>query len=238
MSDNKVVTIHQPVYLPWIGYFYKTYKSDIFIFWDTDQISKGGLGNRNVVKIPDGTTYITVPIKWKGQSGQIYKDVEIDNKHKWRGKHRKTLQACYARAEYFNEYVHIFEEHYEKSWLLLDDLNISLIEAISDAIGLKCKFIRASCLEVDSGKDNATARLIGMTKAVGGTKYLSGFGGRNYMDMEMFEQEKIEVEIYDFVHPVYRQPWGDFVPQLSIVDLLFNEGPNSLEVIKSSHKGE
>lgn len=230
-----IVAIQQPPYLPWIGYFYKAHKADVVVHWDTDQIIRGrGSGNRNKVKAPHGTIYITVPIKRAGRGFQIHKDVEIADGTKWRKKHLETLRHCYSRAKYFDQYFSIFEKHYQNEWIYLDDLNVSLIEAVSSAIGLECTFIRASSLYTDFIDIDATQRLVRLVKAVGGTDYLSGFGGASYMDTSAFECEDIGVSIYDFIHPVYTQPWGEFVSRLSIVDLLFNEGQGSLKIIKES----
>lgn len=230
-----IVAIQQPPYLPWIGYFYKAHKADVVVHWDTDQIIRGrGSGNRNKVKAPHGSVYITVPIKRAGKGFQVHKDVEIAYGTRWRKKHLETLRHCYARAEYFDQYSSIFEEHYRRKWTYLDDLNASLIEAISTAIGLGCTFVRASAWGCIPDSGDPTQRLVRLVKAVGGTEYLSGFGGANYMDMSAFEREGIKASIYDFVHPIYEQLWGDFIPKLSIIDLLFNEGPRSLGIIKGS----
>lgn len=230
-----IVAIQQPPYLPWIGYFYKAHKANVVVHWDTDQIIRGrGSGNRNKVKAPHGAVYITVPIQRAGKGFQVHKDVKIADGTKWRKKHLETLRHCYARAEYFDQYFSIFEEHYQREWVYLDDLNVSLIETISAAIGLECMFVRASALAGVANSGDPTQRLARLVKVVGGTEYLSGFGGANYMDMSVFEREGVIASIYDFVHPIYEQLWGDFIPKLSIVDLLFNAGPGSLGIIKES----
>lgn len=214
------VAIHQPDFLPYLGFFKKMQSCDIFLLYDNAQFSKNGYHNRNRIKTPQGKAWITVPVN-SPQLRPIL-SVGIDNARQWGRRVVETLQANYSRAPYFDSFASEFERVFVlSSWEKLVDLNIRLLDLIQEALGLEVKIIRTSSLpEPDSA--NATGRLIEMTRAVGGNKYLSGSGGVAYLDQSEFRDVALE-----FVVPPkssYRQEWGGFVPDLSIVDALFNCG--------------
>jgi len=224
-----VVAIHQPNFLPWLGYFYKIARSDVFVLLDNAQYTKNSFINRNKIKTPEGGAWLTVPVITEGRFGQVIKDVHINNRVDWRRKHMGALKANYGRATFFSPLFGELEGiYYEREWQNLCELNIQLTKWVVSKLGLKPNLILASELGVE-GK--GTELLINILKKVGGSMYLSGFGGSKYQDEEAFEQHGIKLVYSDFRHPVYPQLWGDFVPNLSIVDLMFNCGPESLGVI-------
>jgi hypothetical protein len=230
-----IAAIHQPNYLPWLGYFYKIHRSDVFVFLDNVQLPQGrSFVNRNKIKTAQNTLWLTVPCKTKGRNKQLISEVDIDNEIGWREKHWKTMEYNYGKASYFDKYYDFFQGLYQQEWAKITELNEYAVEKIAKMIGLRSKFIKASALKVPGA---STELLINICKAVGADTYLSGFGGKKYMDEAAFEKEHIKLEYYDFKHPTYRQLWGDFVPGLSIVDLLFNEGENSLEIVKGQSPG-
>jgi hypothetical protein len=225
-----IAAIHQPNYLPWLGYFYKICRCDVFVLLDNVQYSKNNIINRNKIKTPQGPIWLTVGVLTKDRHGQLINEVAINNGVPWNKTHYKSLAQNYSKAAYFEKYSPYFERIYESQWLNLADLNETLIRTICQLLGFEhVRFTRASELAA-SGTE--TEHLIGICKAVGANTYLSGFGGKKYMDEDSFEKEGIKLEYYDFKHPAYRQLWGDFTPNLSIVDLLFNEGERSLEILK------
>lgn len=231
------VAIHQPLYLPWIGYFYKMVRSEIFVFWDTAQMMRGrGWGNRNTIKTANGPCRISVPIKRKSRGMQVHREVEIAGDD-WRKKHLGSLQHAYGKAPFFQDYFGLFEDHLGRTWTHLDDLNMALARALCQTIGIECELRLASELGGDEEAAEATERLIRLTRRAGGDVYLSGFGGQDYMDMARFASAGVGVEIYDFVHPTYRQLWGGFLPKMSIIDLLFNEGPGTLAILQACGGG-
>ena len=224
-----IVGIHQPNYLPWLGYFYKVAQSDVFVFLDNVQYSKNSIINRNKIKTPKGAAWLTVGVLAKGRFGQLINEVEINNATSWSHVHEKSISQNYSKTPYFKKYNDFLAAIYHRRWEKLVDLNEALIELNCDLLGIKSvKFIRASELNV-SGQ--STELLINICKAVGGDTYLSGFGGKEYMDENAFAQAGISLRYYDFEHPTYNQLWGEFIPDLSIIDLLFNEGERSMEVL-------
>lgn len=230
-----IVTIHQPEYLPWIGFFDRIQKSDIFVLLDTVQYQKAGFINRNKIKTAEGQQWITVPIKGGSRIKNI-NEIEVSNTPGWQKKHWNKIKNSYLNAPYFEKYSPIFQEILlDKEWGLLSDLDCRLIETIMNILGIKTKIIKASSLNIESA---ATELNIDICRRVGGDIYLSGQGGKNYMDMKRFKEENIKVLFQEFVHPSYQQRFIDsgFTPYMSVIDLLFNCGPKSLEIIQSGSK--
>ncbi len=225
-----IVAIHQPNYIPWLGYFYKIYLCDIFVYLDDVPYTKNSIINRNKLKTAQGAAWLTVDVLSKGRYGQLIKDVEINNNVPWSKNHWKTISQNYAKAPYFTEYRSFFEQIYLKRWERLADLNESLIGATCQLLGLRnAKFVKSSSLEVSGA---STQLLVNICKVVGADTYLAGFGSKKYMDEAAFEKASLKFRYSDFKRPTYRQLWGDFIPDLSIIDLLFNEGERSLEILK------
>jgi hypothetical protein len=228
--EHKMVAIHQPNFLPWIGYFYKIAKSDIFVFLDNVQYVKNSFVNRNKVKTPQDAIWLTVPVSFK--FGELINEVKINNQIPWREKHLKTFEMNYKRADFFEDVFEIIKGIYcSRDWQNLSDLNMSLTEAIARYLGLNTSFVRSSTLGVQA---KSTELLIQIVKKVGGDIYLSGFGGVKYQEETEFAKAGIKLMYTDFNHPVYKQLWGDFIPDLSIVDLMFNMGSKAFELIKDS----
>ena len=222
-----IVAIHQPNFLPWIGYFYKMYKSDIFVFLDNVQFSKNSYQNRVKIKTSQGAQWLTLPVFHK--FGQLTKDVRINNNEKWKEKHLKTIELNYKKAPYFNQIYDLLVKVYTNNkWELMTDFNIELITAICNFLDIKTKTIRASSLNTSG---SATELLIDIVKKVGGDIYLSGKGGMKYQNENRFKEENVTLIYTNFKHPVYPQLWGEFIEGLSIIDLLFNCGEESIYII-------
>ncbi len=224
-----VVTIHQPNYLPYIGYFHKILQADVFVSFDTAQYTKGSYINRNRVKTATSTSWITVPVK--NPSFKQIKDIEIDNNKKWKKQHWLTLQGSYGKSTYFSEYEDDFKEVYEMEWLKLSELNEHMISLILKLIGVK-KLVKRSSELLKYSYSDTTVEIIEMVRAAGGGVYLSGKSGRNYLDETKFTD--IALRFHEFKHPVYEQRFGAFIQNLSIVDFLFNcgaDGINKLSMV-------
>ena len=229
-----IVSIHQPNYLPWLGYFHKIANCDVFVSLDNVPYTKNSLINRNKIKTQHGARWITLSVLTKGHCGQLINDVKINNNVPWSKIHWKRLEANYAKAPHFQEYKDQFESIYQENWQTLTDLNETLLKLICEILCIKnIKFIRASELGV-CGK--STALLVDICKAVGADTYLSGFGGKKYMDEELFGKEGIQLKYSGFQHPVYNQMWGDFIPNLSVIDFIFNQGGSNFSNINDSNK--
>lgn len=223
-----IVSIHQPQYLPWLGYIHKMDSADAFVFLDTVQFKKNEWQNRNRIKTASGPQWLTVPVLHS--FGQAIREVGINTTVRWQKKQSQTLVTNYAKAEYFGEVSGLLLPIWEQEWAGLSDLNVFAARTIADYLGVGTELFLAS--EMGELPDHPDERLIGIAKLLGASTYIAGAGGRSYMDMERYGKSGIEVVFQEFNHPVYPQLFGDFVPNLSVVDLLFNCGPESLRIIR------
>lgn len=229
-----VISIHQPRYLPWLGFFHKVASSDIFVILDTVQFSKGSFQNRCQIKQSQGVNWLTVPVILKGQLEREIRDIKIYNGINWWNKHYKTLEWAYKRASYWCNYEPFLQELYlEERWDYLSELNIYLLFWMFDELGIKSKVIRASKLEVVGKKGDL---ILNICKRVGADIYLSGIGARYYLDEGKFVKNGIRVVWQDFKHPGYPQLWGDFKQGLSAMDLLLNCGKDCYDILMNCQK--
>jgi len=225
-----IATIHQPEYLPYIGFFDRLAKADVFVVLDNVQYQKNGFINRNRIKTADGWQWLTVPVKQREALKKI-NQVEIDDKTDWQNKHWKALVYNYKKAPYFTKYADFFENVYQKKWKSIADLDVYLIENIMVLLGIKKEIRKSSVLNIE---DTGTEKLINICKTVGADAYLSGPGNEKYnvkdMDLEKFKKRNIKVIFHEFTHPIYSQqfPKTEFMPNLSIIDFLFNCGKKKL----------
>jgi hypothetical protein len=229
--------IHQPNFLPWLGYFHKISMVDKFVFFDDVQFPRGKTyGNRVKIRTNNGEAWITVPVLSKGDM-QNFNEILINNTFPWQRKILKTIELSYKKAGSFAKYYEGFSKVFLKEYEKLTDLNIALIRYFSEALGLKVSFYLSSEIETQPG-DNAEDKILGILKHLGADVYVSGSGAgsRRYIDESRFESEKIGIVWQKFNSPVYPQLWGgDFLPDLSIIDLLFNCGPESLSALQKSN---
>jgi hypothetical protein len=222
------VVVLQPSYLPWLGYFDQIDRADVFVFYDDVQYDKNGWRNRNRIKTPQGWAWITVPVLTRERFGAAINEVEIDNRAPWARKHLKTLSQNYSRSPYYGEYIGLFEDIYFREWEKIADLNMALIKAITGALGTDVRFACSSELNLQGDR---LGRLVEICLEFGADRYLTGDSARDYMDRKVFSARGIQVEYQNYRHPVYPQLYGEFISHLSIVDLLFNCGPESLSII-------
>ena len=228
MASGTLVVL-QPGYLPWLGFFDQMRRSDVFIYYDDVQFDKHGWRNRNRIKAPGGTPHwLTVPVLHSGRNWPAILEVEIDNRTPWARKHVGTLKQFYGEAPHLRHYLPALEEMLERRWTLLVDLDLAVTDLICGWLRLERRMLRASELGI-SGKQSE--RLLALCQHVRARRYLSGNSAKDYLDTELFARHGIEIEWQDYVHPVYPQQHGDFVPYLSIVDLLFNCGEESATIL-------
>lgn len=227
-----IVAVHQPQYLPWLGYFDKMDRCDLFVFLDSVQFKKNEWQNRNRIKTASGWQYLTVPVRHRFPQSIL--DVQIDNRAHWERKHLQALTVHYGKAPYFCAYLPFLQEVYNRHWDSLCELCIYLIQYLASAMGIKVKVARSS---EEQWSAEPTERLIEICRWAGADTYLAGAGGLHYMRLDRFQQEGIRVLRQEFESPTYPQQYGRFEPNLSIVDLLFNCGPKGLEIMRSSRTG-
>ncbi len=232
---RKVVVL-QPGYLPWVGYFDQMMRADIFVHYDDVQFDKHGWRNRNRIKSPSGSPYwLTVPVRHGGLGRLQILDVEIDNRTAWARKHIGTIRQFYARAPFVSRYLPELEEVLHARWDRLVDLNLAVTDLIRRWLGIKCETVRSSQLGISGGR---TERLVAICRHFGADCYLSGNAAITYLDVGQFAPQGITVEWQDFVHPIYKQQHGEFVPYLSVIDLILNCGEESADVIRQRGAGK
>jgi len=230
-----ILGMHQPNYLPWLGFFYKMLKSDVFILIDNCQYVSSSYTNRTRIKCEKGAEWMTIPVYTKGHRFQAIRDVRIVSPVKCFAGQQATLQSRYGgKLEWPDEYWPRLQGVYGRGFEKLCDLNVAFIKEICSILEIKTKIHLAS--EFPCG-GTQTVRLVELCKAVNVDTYLSGFGARKFQDEGLFRAEGVELRYSDFVHPCYEQRFGSFVEGLSIVDLLFNCGPAAREILENAHEG-
>jgi hypothetical protein len=220
-----IVAIHQPNYLPWYGYFQKIAEADRFVFLDDAEYSRNSFINRNRVKTPAGLSWLTVPVARKGRSRAAINEIPVDPNDAWIATHRKTLQANYARAPFFDDVLEAVLEPVLMTagphWESLAALNAALIGRVCEYLAITTPRTFASEHGV---RVTGTQRLIALVRAVGGTTYLSGRGGGKYQDEAAFAAAGIDVRTIAYLPITYEQLWGPFERDVSIIDMLFHCG--------------
>lgn len=223
-----IVSIHQPQFLPWLGYFDKIYKSDAFVFLDNPQYKKNEYQNRNKIRSKTGWFWLTVPVIIKNRFGQKINEVEINNLIDWKRKHVESIKQSYSKAKYFLEYKSFIDDLYSRDWNKLVDINVYTISSILKILGIEKQIYFESKLNITTDK---TDRLIDICRKLNADTYLSGTGAKEYLEEDKFKENNIKLIYQEFEHPVYPQVYNDFVPYMSIIDLIFNCGTKSLEVL-------
>lgn len=227
-----IVSINQPAYLPWLGYFDRIIKSDVHIVLDHVQFEKNSVTNRNRIRTKTGWSWLTVPLLTKGRFGDLSIDkVEIDSRQPWARKHWQALRTNYSHAPYYREHADFFERLYVREWPRLWPLVHEITDYLLAAFKIETRIVFSSAIEVTGKKDELVLNLCRM---FGAKRYLSGPFGRSYLQPEMFREQGIELLYHDYPHPDYKQAFAGFEPYMAAVDLLFNQGPESRRILESS----
>jgi hypothetical protein len=227
-----ILTAHQPVYLPWLGLFHKIALADMFISFDQVQYQPKDWNNRNKIKTPQGLIWLSVPVLRKGYLETTISDIEINNTEPWARKHWKSMKIAYAKAPYFARYADFFEGTYARRWESLVELNTYMLRWFLETLGIPVPVRSAGEWKFQGEKSGL---VLDMCKQVGASQYIFGALGRDYADVNAFEMAEVKARFQDYDHPVYPQLHGDFVPYLSIIDLLFNCGDESRDILLSGN---
>lgn len=230
MSQKKIAIL-QSNYIPWKGYFDLINSVDEFIIYDEMQYTKNDWRNRNKIKTINGSQWITIPVIQDKLEQKICDTLVFDKK--WNIKHWRTIQQNYAKSPYFKHYKQMFEELYLKiETPYLSQINHLFIKTICQELGIDTKITWSSDYEYGDGK---TERLVRLVQQAGGTEYISGPAAKSYLDEDQFRGAKIKVTWMDYSgYPEYFQLFPPFEHGVSILDLLFNEGPNAVNLMKLS----
>lgn len=228
-----IVSISQPAYLPWLGYFDRINSSDIYVVLDHVQFEKRSFTSRNKILTANGPLLLSVPVKTKGLFGQATIDkLEIDNSTDWRSNHWKNIKQAYQKAPYFALYKDAVESIYAREWTHLNDLCHYSTPLFVEMCGIDKTRMVSSQMQARTVKDEL---IIDLSKECGATTYISGPFGRDYLKKEDFDREGIKVLFHDYKHPQYQQMGKRpaFEPYMCILDLLFNEGPRAKEIFST-----
>ncbi len=236
-----VLAMHQPNFLPWIGFFHKMSQVDIFVLMDTAQVSNSGSwANRAMVKMPKGPAWLTLPIV-RSEGRRSYRDQKLATDLEWPRRAKKMLQSNYSRSPHYAGlysdcinaimYMNVVDAAYAGG-AALGKMNFELIQWLHSILRIKADLVELSHLNLqDCAKEELPVRLCERFSA---GVYLSGTGAKSYNQPELFGAAGVELRYQEFKHPVYPQPWGDFLPNLSIIDLLFNCGPDAEAILKGA----
>jgi len=224
-----IASINQPAYLPWLGYFHRIAVSDVHIVLDHVQFEKNSFTNRNKIRTKDGWQWLTVPVKTKGRFGNLsIQGLEINGTAKWEKKHWNAIQLHYGRTSYFGQHAAFFEDLYCRHWIKINDLIRESTRYLLEVLGIRTRLLFSSKMRMEGKKNDL---LLNICRAVEATHYLSGPLGRDYLNAELFEERGIHLTYHDYKHPIYPQAYPGFESRMSVVDLLFNCGPESFDVL-------
>jgi hypothetical protein len=225
---SKTVVILQSNYIPWKGYFDLINIADEFIFHDDLQYTNQDWRNRNKIKTSNGLKWLSIPV------GHTHKknicEVEMHGME-WKLKHRKKIEGAYSSCKYFKEYEFILNELYSNDYTLLSNYNQHMIKYLCGILNINTVFSNSQDYQAEGSK---TERLIGILKKAKATRYVSGPSGKNYLKESLFKEANIELEFFSYKgYTEYPQVNGPFVHEVSVIDLLFNVGPDSYKFLKS-----
>jgi hypothetical protein len=223
------LAIHQPHYLPWLGYLAKWAAADVFVFLDTVQYEKNGWQNRNRIKTAAGPRWLTVPVH--ARLGTPIGEVTVDGAQPWGDRHLGAIEEAYAAAPALVRHRDALREIYTTPWERLVPLAVATAQWLAGAIGITTPARLASTIGVAS--TDPTARLIALCHAVGADTYLAGRDGARYMDGARFAAAGIRVLYQDYAHPTYAQLHGEFAPNCSALDLLLTHGDDALAILRA-----
>ena len=225
-----IVSVHQPQYTPWLGYFDKIDRADVFVLLDSVQFKKNEWQNRNKIKTAQGWQWLTVPVRYKYP--QLINEVKINTAVKWQHQQRQSILSNYRKAPYYGYLEKFFEEIFSSHWELISDLNITVVQRLAALLGIDTPLYVSSQLgELPNDPDE---RLIAITKYFSADTYLAGSGGSQYMDLKKYENSRQKVIFQGYKHPVYNQLFGKFEPYMSVIDLIFNHGQESLSILRGN----
>lgn len=226
-----IVSINQPAYLPWLGYFDRIHRSDLHIVLDHVQFEKNSFVNRNRIRTAQGSTWLTVPVRTGGRFHDLaIESLEIADDN-WRRKHWASIRQAYAKAPFFARHAEWLEPIYQRQWDRLAPLMAELNAGVLRALGIVTPLLRSSEMAPTASKSDLVLELC---RKAGAAAYLSGPLGRDYLDMASFQAAGIDVLFHDYSHPRYGQQHPGFESYMSIIDLLFMHGPDSLGTLSST----
>lgn len=231
----KRIAIMQPTYLPWAGYFGLISAVDCFVILDSVQFARRSWQQRNQIKTNNGSVWLTLPVLSKGSYDQNIKDVRLDSSKNYLSEHIKSIHHSYSKAKFYqSESNKIFNLIDFSNSQYLVDITVPIIKNCCKVLGIKTQILCSSEFNLNGVKDELLVNICKLLKA---DEYISPPGSKVYLeDSKRFVEAEIDVSYFDFTHPVYPQINGEFLPYMSIIDLIFNCGPTSMKFINSGIK--
>lgn len=224
-----IVSINQPAYLPWLGYFDRIARSDIHIVLDHVQFEKNSMVNRNKIRAKKGWIWLTVPLKTKGRFGKLaINALQVSDQTPWAQKHLRSIRNCYNKAPYFSNFFPSIERSLAWGVSGFFPMIDGVTKLLCKKLGIQTQILYSSEL---NPKHSKSSLVLELCRKVDATTYISGPFGREYLDAELFAANSIDVLYHDYVHPKYRQLYAGFESHMSVVDLMFNHGPASLAML-------
>jgi len=222
------IAIMQPGYLPWLGFFELMHNCDQFILLDDVQYTNKDWRNRNRIRCKHGWFWLSVPVLTKNKRFQLISESKINPSINWRNKHLHAIEINYHKARYFNQYFPSLEEIINRRWDYLIDLNSALINWLVLELKINKTIIRASVLNTGGECED---KIIAICNKLGADELYDSKAASSFLDINKFHNQGINIIFQDFHHPIYKQIYQPFISHMSIVDLLFNHGPDSLGII-------
>lgn len=225
-----IIACHQPAFLPWSGFFYKTMRADCLVLLDEVQFARGFTWvNRNRLKNEQGELWLSVPVCKKGRGLQTIKEVEICYERNWLRKHLQSLRQHYRHAPYYEDHQIQLEDLFHQRWKRLVDLNVGLIRYLAKSLGIaNTAFLLQSELKV---RGHGSDLLINVCERIGAQEYLAPAASMKYLDADLFRKHGVSIMSYSFFPPIYPQLYGKFISDLSFLDLLLTCGGKSRDII-------
>lgn len=226
------IAILQPNYIPWKGVFDLINMVDVFVLFDDVQYTKKDWRSRNKIKTKNGESWLTVPVLTKGTRYQLINEAKIDITKNWQEKHYKAIEAAYKKAAYFNDYKYIIDEIYlNNTWESLLELNVFSTKLLAKALGIDAKFVLSSSLDTKGAKDGE--RVVQICKKLECDYFINGPAAKSFMNQQIFDDANITLYYIDYNYSEYTQLHPPFNHYVSVLDVLFNCGDKSKELIVS-----
>lgn len=229
-----ICSIHQPQFLPWLGYLNKISISDVFVFLDNVQFKKNEYQNRNKIRCGNEARWLTVPVSFN--FGDTLQETKVVHDNKWQKKMCMTIEQYYKKTPFFETYSPELFSIINRNWNNIAQLNQATAEWLLKSYDIKTKTL--VCSQLPAFDPDPTMRLIDICRYVGADTYLSGAGGKDYLDHEKFESAGIKLTFQEFLHPTYEQCYShgesEFISHLSAIDMLLNCGDKKTGMLKGS----
>ena len=234
MLKSPVLVAHQPEYFPWLGFIAKAQLADVYYIVDTVQYVKEHWHSRNKIRKKDGWLWINTPVLQSKSKILMWPEAKIDNTKPWKRKQLSSIQMCYSRSKYYKEIYAELEEIYSKDYEYLIDFNEQIIKYAFKKFNINIPVYKTSEL-IKEGHDISgikTDLILNMCKAANAKTFIFGQDGKTYIEENKFKQAGVEYKFQNFKHPEYKQRYPEFESHMSFIDLLFNHGKNSIEILK------